>query len=515
MNNEKNTSKDPCIDKNLHPAINDSDVLYEDEIFEIMDSITEDQDILGDLKLDIDDEAIEENLDFNSIKENVRNKTFKKLGIASDSPVKSITSRKEKFYKTVLFKKLTTVAAAIVVVISLFSSDYVTAAIGKLLQYIPGLNITVEEEGEKFILKKAVNITRENSYIKLISVIIDNKKQNIFVAIDGNNKMCKKVSVKFKNGEIYELPYASIGSGGNEWSGNYAWEAEYNKVKKDAFNYNPGDDLKVILNDKENLTFTVKLEKPGTFQSYDELGPTNNKNGLSITAIPTLNNSELKINLLTPNIPEGRIDEYALRPDYSDNGYSYMGLLAEKMTLKDKNGNTVKGRGLNSYAPPLSEFYFDISNNTNKEFKLTIPYVKVKYDVKKDVKITLPNVGQKLEYENNIVDLKGYKLKINSIEMPENNRVIINFDTNYDENTAESLLEIQPGVRHQLFKKPIYDGWGGSCRINDTNKIGPMNQLDIQLNKKNLHEFTLYIESITTVKKGPWEFDINLNKLRD
>lgn len=514
MNNEKKTSSNLDIKKTLHTDIDYLDILSEDETFEIMDSLEENQQLGDNLKLNIDDNALEEGLDFDSIKENVRNKTFEKLGISVECLVKSTTSKKEKFYKTILFRKLAATAAAIVIIIGIFSSDYVTAAIGKLLQYIPGLNITLEQEDERFILKDTINITKGDNYIKLLSVIVDNKNQSIYVSIRGNNKKCKNVSVKFKNGKEYDLPIYSVGSGGSDWVGDYSYNPKFYKPKKDTFTYMDGDELNIILNDKENMLIPVKLEKPDTLHSYDELGPTVNKNGLSITAIPTLNNNELEINLLTPNIAGGRVDEYALQPDYKDNEYRHAGLLAGRITLKDKEGNILKGRTPNSlYTPPLSEFYFDISGNNNKEFKLAIPYVKVKYEVKKDIKIVLPEVGKKLEYENNTIDLKGYKLKINSIERPENTRVIINFDTNYNEEATESLLDIYPAVNIQLFGEPIYDSWSRSYEINATKTIGPMNKLDIELNKKNLHQFNLYIETITTVKRGPWEFDINLDKL--
>lgn len=488
---------------------NKPDIFSEKEMFEIIDSLTENPDSF---KLNIDDEDIYEDTNLDNIKESISNKTFEKLGLENKSFKKHAAPNR--FYKTPLFKKLIAVAASIAIVFTIFSTDYVKATIEKLFKYIPGINQTIEDKSEIYILNKPVKITDKGSYINLLSVIIDTEKQNIYVGIRGNNK-CKKASVRFKNGKEYGLPIYSIAGGGSEWVGNFSYDSRFCENKNAPFNYNNNDEISIIINDDKAITFDVRLVKAKSYKSYEELGPTALKNGLSITAIPAIEGKELKLNLLTPKIDNEGVEEYGLRPDYtkSSDGYSYEGLLNERITLKDKQGNTIKGRGLSSYAPPLSEFYFNISESKDKEFKLSIPYIRMRYDVDKDVKIKLPKSGEKLEYKDNIVDLNGYKLNIISVERPQKNRVIINIDTNYDESLKESMLFIEPGVKFPLFGKPIYTGWSGNCAKDGKKIIGPLNQLDIELNKDNIDEFNLNIKSIETIKRGPWEFNISLDKL--
>lgn len=492
--------------KNSRP--NEPDVFSENEMFEIIDSLTNAEGF----NLNIDDEDFFEDKNFNDIKESISKKTFEKLGLEKKSTKNSCTP--VEFYKTPLFKKLIAVAASIAIVFSIFTTDYVKATIKKLFKYIPGINQTIEDEGDIYILNKPVKVSDGNSYIKLLSVVIDTEKQFIYVGIRGNNNKCKKASVRFKNGKEYGLPMYSIAGGGEEWVGNFSYDSKFHGNKNTPFVYNEYDGISIIIDDNKAMTFNVKLVKADSYKSYEELGPTALKNGLSITAIPAIEGKELKLNLLTPHINNQGVEDYGLRPDYTDapDGYRYGGLLAERITLKDKKGNTIKGRGLNSYAPPLGEFYFNISESKDKEFKLTIPYIKMRYDVDKDVKIKLPKLGEKLEY-NNIVDLNGYKLNITSVERPEKNRVIINIDTNYDESSKESLFFIEPGVKFSPLRKPIYNGWSGNCAKGDEKIIGPMNQLDIQLEKENIDEFNLNIKSIITIKRGPWEFDISLDEL--
>ncbi len=501
--------------KNSQPDLKESEIFSEEEMFEIMDSLTENKNIDDSFILNIEDDYFEDEINIENIKENVSKKTFEKLGIKRYSSKNSDIPTKKRFYKTTTFRKITVAAASLAIIFTIFTSDYVTATIKKLFQYIPGINATIQDEGEKFILNKTTKISKDGSYIKLLSVVVDTKSQIISVSLRGNNKECKKVSVRFKNGEEYNLPTSSVASGGDEWAGDYFYNSRFIQDKRANFTYNENDEISIIFNDKENMALTVKLVKASSYQSYEELGPTVSKNGLTITAIPVIEGNELKVNLLTPNIDNQGVEEYCLRPDFNgDNDeYRYTGLLAEKITLKDKKGNIINGRGLNSYAPPLSEFYFKVSDSKDKVFKLTIPYIRMKYNVDKDVKIKLPKIGEKLEYKNTIVDLRGYKLNITSVERPEKNRVLVNIDTNYNAQKEESMFDIELGVKFPPLGDPVYNGWGALCTQTDEKIIGPMSQLDIQLEKVNIDEFDLNIKSIITIKKGPWEFDINLDKL--
>lgn len=473
----------------------------EKDIFRLMDYMSKD---LNEIDYDMEsDEFFKNHKESNYIDKNIiKSKAFEKIGVQYDN----VNNIDKKSRSKVRRRYIKNIAAAIIGVILLggiFYSKDVIAGIQRIFQYIPGKNIVLKDTGktDRYILKDIVKGNKASKDLEVISVVVENEKKSIEVSIRGTGKKYKAVRARFKDGAVEELGLFGIGGSENEWHGTFSNEG----INKDSkFKYKEGETIDIIIGEKDDFVIPVRLEKANSFERLSELGPTCDKNGVSITAISKLKKDELKINLISSQISNGKLDQYALPPDYKCLEYKSSALLSKGIKLLDNNGKEVRGRGLTSYEPPLSEFYFDVKNHKGDKFKLVIPYITVEYKVDKDIELDVPRVGGKKEYENKVVDLKGYKLKIKSVSRLKNNELDIKLDTNYDESKDESMFNLNFGVHFPLVGEPVYNG--GSYEYGEN---GEIKGITIQLNKKNIDKMILYIEDIITVKRGPWIMEVN------
>lgn len=226
--------------------------------------------------------------------------------------------------------------------------------------------------------------------------------------------------------------------------------------------------------------------------------------------------NKLKINLLTSKSKNFYIESYGANPNYENQECDYIGILNQPITLTDSKGKSYKISAPENYAPPLSEFYINIDKNNKAYYNLNIPYIMIRHNVNIRHSFTLPNFGKKITFNNEVISLKdNYKFKVLSLERSKKNEVIIEVDTDYDENKLDSIFNIHLGSDHtKLFGKPDYNNW--SCDyFEGTNKkaIGNLKKWTIELNHPNSSKLNLYIEGFSTIKKGPWVIPIDTNKV--
>lgn len=500
--------------------MNDNDKIFLD----MLDDFNEDElkSLISDINVDESSPISNESL--NRIKE----KTFNRI-TKTDSSFVNTTEKKPK--KSFTFsKKKAAIAAAICFLILTPFSDKVIADIKKAFRYIPGANQIIENEQntDMYILQNGIKVSTKNGYAELLSVVIDNDKKVIYLSARGEEKEVSNASnmtienfapsVKLGNGKIIKLNNGSMGSGGGD--GSMHWQSDFSSDNKDNKNifYNDGEkieiQLKVPNNDQINIPITLK--KAINYNDYRELGPTCEKNGLSITAVPKWTDNKLKINLLTPKSNNFHVAEYGKNPNYKDEEYHYKGILDKTITLTDNVGKSYKISASGSYAPPLSEFYFHADKNQNISYKLNIPYVMIEYNVDVKHKLTLPKVGEKINLNNEIIALKDdYKLKLLSINRTKKDEVVIEVDTGYDESKIESMFNLQLETDNTaLFRKPDYNSWGAEYyEGNDKKSIGSLTKWIINLNHPDSSNLNLYISKFYTIKKGPWIIPIDNAKI--
>lgn len=383
-----------------------------------------------------------------------------------------------------------------------FALTDVSAQIQKLFQYIPGVNrmVEVDEAGGLLVLERPI----KKEHIELISVVADNGNDTITVAARGTGSSPDDITAKLPDGAVLDFPMRCIAGGTNIWDGDYSTE------DKIDINLNTEDTLIIRMDDVEIPVALVETDK---VIDPIELGTTAVVNDTKITAIKDIVGDDLTIHLFSPEKEGQRIDEYALPPDYEQEDYSFKGILNEKITLKDEAGNLVSGSGLGSYSPPLSEFHFDISDVAGEKLTLEIPYLKMNYFTDMTVDIKLPDVGEKIKYDKFDIEAGEFWISIQGVERTRADEVMIDFDVHYDEEVSESLYEVSftPDLRG-LFNKEEYNGYSLEYVGDEDLILGEIDKLYVMLNYEDLDVLPLHIDDFTTVIRGPWRFEIDLQQ---
>lgn len=431
----------------------------EKEVFDLIDQMQAEDfaGILAEVPVDrdmvIDDET----------KQRIKSRTFKKIGVR---PVKS------------RLKRNLSLALAASLLVALFGTvavgpGTVWAKLQRALQYIPGMNIVVEDKEkqmERYVLRSPVERKAGKSFMKIEGVVIE--ENQALVNITASFIHFKDSSVYFRNkeGQQLKLEFRGGSSDGTKWDGTFYYSGRV----RDA------EDLELVFAGEETIVFPLALEKAKSYSSYAEMGPTANVNGISITAIAAEENNQTKINLVSPPIEGARIDYYGL-------GHGSAGI-----TLKDKNGRNYPVFKDSGFTIPLAEFYFDTGTAGTQDFILSIPYVGlVYYDEQETIKIDIPEQG--MAKINKTVKLAGFPVDFEKIERLDKDTVRVHVDVHYDKKAKASLRGFN------LDKQ----SWGGEM----DEKTGALRTLEFDVASYR-RSVALRLKEPLVIKQGPWEMNI-------
>jgi len=472
---------------------------YEDkDIISLMDRVEEQKmvQIMEQNKGDVSNELPDDILN------NIKAKTYKKIGVSSmpQPQKKSNLSFKSsaKMWKNLVASLLILALLGITIV----GYEPALAKVKHFLQYIPGMGIVLEDEGEapRYVLEKSIVENIGNGMIEIKGVIIDNDRT--IVTISGSNlPIYKDIRFKDIDGLEYKADGYSISSSGagpslgkpNIWEGTYVYEGTITNI----------NGLRVVLLDGEIIDLPIPLVKAETYKSYAEMGPTVTVEDLSVTAITTLMDDKLQVNLISPPQAGRKINAYGGNPNVSNDG--------EVMTLKNINNEEFKISAPGMYSPPLSEFYFDIDGSAEKEYLLSIPFIETVYEANASLSLDIPKEG--LVEINEEVELAGYPISFKSVERTDEGHIRIFVDLNYDEKKDNNLIGFRMDKTKVSFSltemKPPkrVTGWGYT--INE--KTRAMEFLDISLpGDADVRKLKLYLHEPVVVKNGPWDLEIAL-----
>ena len=344
-------------------------------------------------------------LDSNSIKR-IKKSTYSKAGIMRR--------------RTFATRGLSAIAAAmIIIVISIFSIgfDNVVSAMGRLFGFVPGYGITEGSQSIQYIID-GHNISAENSQaILTINSVIATKNNltlNCYIKlknyheeknlsyIENNINTDKNNLVMAVNGKEYRPSGCSIGSGGKIEDISAAFHIEQaNLSTKNTYTFNYK---------KYNLSVEFRLKVPEGYDSLEEIGPTDTNNNISITAVSSLQDNKLLVELYPVNKSGLTITSFTKEFDF---GYEKKDLSLET----DKTSH--------SYALPEgfmgvnNKFYFNVLPE-EKNLTLKIPYLIVKSQEKmKKVTLKIPEEGERVTI-NKKVKFKNSTLVITDVERIKN-----------------------------------------------------------------------------------------------
>ncbi|AEY67995.1 hypothetical protein [Clostridium sp. BNL1100] len=344
-------------------------------------------------------------LDSNSIKR-IKKSTYSKAGIMRR--------------KTFVTRGLSAIAAAIIIiVVSIFSIgfDNVVSAMGRLFGFIPGYGIMEDNQSIQYIIDGR-NISSENSQaILTINSVIATKNNltlNCLIKlksfheeknlsnIENNIQHDKNNLVMAVNGKEYRPSGCSIGSGGKVEYISAAYQIEQDNLStRDVyrFNYN-----------KYNLSVEFRLKVPEGYDSLEEIGPTDTKNNISITAVSSRQDNKLLVELYPVNKSGLTITSFTKEYDF---GYEKKELTLE--TDKTSHSYTIP----EGFMGVNNKFYFNVLPQ-EKNLTLKIPYLIVKSQEKmKKVTLKIPEEGKRVTI-NKKVKFKNSTMVISDVERIKN-----------------------------------------------------------------------------------------------
>ncbi|HEX2925984.1 MAG TPA: hypothetical protein VHP38_06965 [Ruminiclostridium sp.] len=373
----------------------------EEKVYNVFDS----------LDINEADRLLEKDMNFK-----LDSRTFKRIRKATYD--KAGMRRKNRF----IARGLPTVAAAmLLILLSVFFIGYdnVANAMGRLFGFIPGYGI-VEGDGQniQYIIDDR-GLSSENSQGDLTitngiaagnnftiscevgnrGFVADQKKKDggIGSVIPDKNSFTLTI-----DGREYKPSGYSIGAGGKTQHVFTEYE-----IKPEDLNTKTVYSLKYS---EYNLSVNFKLKKPEGFDSLEEIGPTDTKNNISITAVSSHTDGKLQVELYPVNKSGYLITSYSKQYDY---GYRQKDMVLE--TDKGSHSYTIP----DSFMGPNNKFFFNVLPG-EKNLVLKIPYLIVKSENEKNtVSLPIPESGQKTAV-NKEVKFRDSTMKITDVERIKN-----------------------------------------------------------------------------------------------
>lgn len=383
-------------------------------------------------------------------------------------------------------KKWIAVAAAFVILVTAAgNSEAVQAAIKKIFTFIPGVGIEESEEGRVVssdtlfsmdgdpITKSngKVTVTLINAYINRDSVDVEYRitfdflndynidgwqeyktalEENVIEVIDrkGFQPFYDAKAVLTIDGEIYDDLRYSGGGGTNERRNVVRADVSPKKIEE------MGKDLPVALS-VAGLDFDIKFKPIETYGTIDEIGPSMELNGISVTAVPRWDGDTLYVDLYDLNYSGFDQVMGFIEFDGEKNIKPYLIVNGEKVDAGYDGGDG-------------TEFYFDLSgynlsDDEKAALELRLPVAEVRNDENVVVPFTVHDDGT-VDYPHKVSlsccdlyitdmrrsDTEGYEngLDMDFIAVPNSENIGVF-------SISLSDINLREGAKTNLFKS----GW--------------------------------------------------------
>lgn len=372
-------------------------------------------------------------------------------------------------------KGLVIAAAAGIIVASIYIpfGHKSLADIIRQLYFAPGIGTITDDKGNDILaLTDSIAFEYNNSKVVVKGAVRD--KDTVTIKIEGDDgstltALGRLIIIDEKGKKYLGSGYTITGSG---WLGQYT----FLNIPEDSGN------LKILLPDKRGIPLIMSKAKNIT--DFNTVGPTDSRNGVSITLVPFKYNDKIGIKLIEGPQNDKSICSYDEKVD--EQGIHNM------ISISDEQGKSYAIDHDNINSIPLSEFYFKPGSDF-KKYIVNISEVKLKYNAKlnKDITIKLPSAGEKII--NQKININGYDLTITKVSR-NGNSVKVYVNTNYDINKAENLCEVRVDTASEL------NGW----HINSSDQTIDYYMGDISTKDTKI---TLKFREMYTILKGPWKFE--------
>jgi len=431
--------------------------MKKDIFYEAMDSLEEEQmaDIIN--KIPLSDKPVS-----SEVLSEIQEKTFNK---ASLKP--SIRKKKSNIWIGLAASFLILTIA----VYSTFTSEAIMAKVKEIIQYIPGMGI-IEDDlyTERYVLSEPIERKINDGQLRIESIL--NDQENTILKITGVDlRTFDKAFLIDEKGRKHEMSHYFVISAepGIKWEGNCYYQGYIPRPES----------IQLFFMEKET-TISFSLDKAETYYSYKDIGPTDSVDDISITALISKENGNLKVNFISTPLEGKEINSYF--PSEED------------VILTDKAGKAYELLTANN---SLNELIFDIGEIEERKFNLTVDQIQLKYEDEKMVSLRIPEKGESVIDKE--IELAGFPLIFNKVARKDDGLVRVYVDTYYDQYAEESLQSFS--LDHTYYDHaPLY-----SWKVDQ--ETGAIEYLEF-LTEPEDREINMMIKDLITVKRGPWEFTI-------
>lgn len=423
------------------------------------------EDVFDDLDLSETDRLLDENMkiDMNSaISRRIKAAAYKKAGLRAT--------------KRFLVRKLATVAAVVTLAVftmSLFGFNNIANALGELFRFIPGYGI-VEDDSIEYVIDEQ-DVKSENDQVTMtlknaiatkdgitITMEIERKDYDESTAMEEKKKEMDDIGkyrfrqptfLLYTESKKYESKSWSMGSGGKVDIATIFFSMDsidINTQTEYRFNYGNG-----------YLEAVFKLKKYESFNSLNEIGATDIHNNISITAVSSMKDGRLEVELYPINKTDYNISSFNKVYDKGYNGKD-LSLLTSSSTKPYIEPGTCMG--------PNKEFSFDVSPE-DKNLILEIPYIVVESKESRNVTLNIPEPGKKITV-NKELKFKDSSMIINSVErvkMKDNEDDALKMDISYKNGDSAKIMFAAQFFRTNAFG--MTQGGGYSTEIDENDIV--------------------------------------------
>lgn len=429
----------------------------------------------------------------------IRNSVYKKAGLKK---------------RTTMLRKSLTVAAAAIVLVTLSSAvigfDNVASAVGKLFGFVPGYGILENNQDIKYTVA-GQDLRAENDLAILYLNTVVATKNTVGISFEverknfNENKLLeekRKEDERLKHdlaperlkitleteGKQYENKSYSMGGGGKTDHIFIDFQ-----LPEEAVN----TDNTYTLNYRDiNLSIVFKLKTLDSYSTLNEIGPTEVKNNISITAVARQKDKKLEVELYTINKSKFIISSYT--KEYGD-GYKGQDI---KLTTP-KAGYAYKTP--DSYMGPNNKFYFDVPQKEEGKV-LNVPYLLVYANESQNISLNIPKEGEKQTVNKRIKfdDSDMIITEVEHVKTKENPYGDLKIYFRYENNKPELVMIGSEYRRTDILG--IEKGGGYSWSMDEN---GIVSCVDFSLEKEDRGTLRLKLMNPKYFLLGQYSLEIN------
>ncbi|MGL5693280.1 MAG: hypothetical protein ACRCXA_04325, partial [Peptostreptococcaceae bacterium] len=351
---------------------------------------------------------------------------------------------------------------------------------------------------EVYTLESPIVKNIDGRKLELENIILDLGNNTITTKIIGP-KVEDKSSMKIGNVTLESNEY-SQGSGGGIWVTSHSFSGEFDYKENDNITY------KLTSADSNYIEFSTKLKKVESTSDYKNLGNSDIKNKVAITAISTQDKNILDVNLIAK--VEGKYaNVYSYGKEFYKDEYD-TGII-----LRDSSGKIIKGK-LVHHGDRGNNFKFDVTDLV-KPYTIEIPSVTLDMYGSlegEEISLNLPiensediNKEIRLKGSNELIISENDRVVIKSIENIDENQYKINFDYPENDNSKFKISNLRiDSVKGNLTGKRDFTGYSSDLNV-DTEVLDSI-IFETENKSKDSVKFKLYPNNYKV--EGSWKITI-------